>query len=158
VAGRRAQRIDHIGSTAVPGLDAKDVLDVQVVVGDLAAAEKLGDDLIDAGLVRLSGHWWDNDRNGTTLDKAYATNADPGRAIDCHIRPADSPAWREAVLLRDWLRAHPAGVQEYAQLKHRLAAQIRDSVEAYADAKTPFVSSALDQAERWARRTGWQIT
>lgn len=158
VAGPRAHRIDHIGSTAVPALDARDVLDVQVVVDDLAEAERLADDLVAAGLIRRDGRWWDNARDGTVWDKAMASNADPTRAIDCHLRPADSPTWREAVLLRDWLCAHPAGVREYAQLKHRLAAQPWGSVESYATAKTPFVSSALDRAGRWARRTGWRVS
>ncbi len=157
VAGRRAQRIDHIGSTSVPGLDAKDVLDVQVVVADLAVAKRLAADLSAVGLVRLAGRWWDNARDGTTWDKAYVTNADPTRAVNCHIRPADSPFWRETLLLRDWLRAHPAGVREYAELKHRLVAQQWDSIDAYATAKTPFVSSALDRAQLWAVRTGWQV-
>ncbi len=137
VAGRHARRIDHIGSTAVPGLDATDVLDVQVVVTDLTVAKRLADDFAAAGLVSLSGRWWDTISGGTTWEKAYATNADPGRAVNCHIRPADSPAWRDAVLLRDWLRAHPAGVREYAALKHRLA---------------------LNRAQRWAARTGWLVS
>jgi GrpB-like predicted nucleotidyltransferase (UPF0157 family) len=51
------------------------------------------------------------------------------------------------MLLRDWLRADPAGVEEYAQLKH----------QDYAGAKTPFVSNALDRAEQWALRTGWRV-
>ncbi|MBV9162687.1 MAG: dephospho-CoA kinase [Pseudonocardiales bacterium] len=157
VATGRALRIDHIGSTSVPGLDAKDVLDVQVVVADLKVAKRLAADLSAVGLVRLAGRWWDNARDGTTRDKAYATNADPARDVNCHIRPADSPAWREAVLLRDWLRTHPAGVREYAELKHRLAAQQWDSIEAYATAKTPFVFSTLDRAEQWALRTGWLL-
>lgn len=158
VAGRRAHRLDHIGSTAVPGLDAKDVLDIQVVVADLAAAKLLADDLIDAGLIRRDGRWCDLARDGTTRDKAMATNADPGRAVNCHIRPADSPAWRDAVLLRDWLRAHPDDVREYAELKHRLAARQWDSIDAYATAKSPFVASALDRAQRWAARTGWLVS
>jgi dephospho-CoA kinase len=157
VAAGRALRIDHIGSTAVPGLDAKDVLNVQVVVADLEVAERLAADLSAVGLVRLAGRWWDNARDGTTQDKAYATNADPARDVNCHIRPVDSPFWRETLLLRDWLRAHPAGVREYAELKHRLAAQQWDSIDAYAKAKTPFISSALDRAERWAARTGWLV-
>ncbi|MGH3780417.1 MAG: dephospho-CoA kinase [Pseudonocardiaceae bacterium] len=157
VAGRRARRPDHIGSTAVPGLDAKDVLDVQVVVADLAAAELLADDLIGAGLIRRDGRWCDHARDGTTRDKAMATNADPGRAVNCHIRPADSPAWRDAVLLRDWLRAHPDDVREYTELKHRLAARQWDSIDAYACAKSPFVTSALDRARQWAERTGWLV-
>jgi dephospho-CoA kinase len=156
-AGGRAYRIDHIGSTAIPGLDAKDVLDVQVVVADLVTAEQLADDLIGAGLIRRHGHWWDTARDGTTWDKAMATNADPARAVDCHIRPVDSPTWREIVLLRDWLRAHPAGVLQYAELKHRLAAQQPDSIDAEATAKTPFLFSALDRAEQWALRTGWLV-
>ncbi len=158
VAGRRAHRIDHIGSTAVPGLDAKDVLDVQVVVADLEAAKRLADDLSAVGLVRPAGRWCDNARDGTTRDKAMAANADPARAVNCHIRTADSPTWRETLLLRDWLRAHPAGVREYAELKHRLVAQQWDSIDAYATAKTPFVSSALDRAQLWATRTGWLVT
>ncbi len=157
VAGGRTHRIDHIGSTAVPGLDAKDVLDVQVVVGDLAVAKQIADELIGAGLVRRDGRWWDNACDGTIWNKAMATNADPTRAINCHVRPADTPTWREAVLFRDWLRAHPAGIVEYAQLKHRLAARQWDRMDDYAAAKTPFICSALDRAERWAQQTGWRV-
>jgi len=156
LTGRRVHRVDHIGSTSVPGLDAKDVLDLQVVVADLNGAKRLADDLIRVGLVSLDGRWWDNGLDGSTWDKAIAVNADPARAVNCHIRPADSPCWRETLLLRDWLRAHPAGVREYAELKHRLATVTSD-IEAYADAKTPFVRSALDRGEHWAAQTGWRV-
>ena len=157
VAGAGAHRIDHIGSTAVPGLDAKDVLDLQVVVGDLDIAARIADELSAAGLVSCPGRWWDSTRDGAAWDKAMATNADPARAVNCHIRPAGSPAWREALLLRDWLRAHPSGAGDYAQLKHQLAARRWDSIDAYAEAKTPFVRNALDRAEQWAQRTGWRV-
>ncbi|MBV8540554.1 MAG: dephospho-CoA kinase [Pseudonocardiales bacterium] len=157
VAAGRALRVDHIGSTSVPGLDAKDVLDVQVVVADIEVARRLSAELSAVGLVKPAGRWWDNARDGTTWDKAYGTNADPARDVNCHIRPAGSPTWREAVLLRDWLRAHPDGAREYAELKHRLAARQWDSIDAYASAKTPFVYSALDRAQRWAARTGWLV-
>lgn len=156
-AGARAYRIDHIGSTAVLGLAAKDVLDVQVVTRDLATANHIADEVIAIGLVRQHGPWCDNTGDGAVWDKAMATNADPSRAVNCHIRTTDSPAWREALLLRDWLRAHPSGVADYAGLKHRLAAQQWDSIDAYADAKTPFVRDALNQAQRWAQRTGWRV-
>ncbi|MPZ64044.1 MAG: dephospho-CoA kinase [Pseudonocardiaceae bacterium] len=157
VAGQRAHRVDHIGSTAVAGLDAKDVLDLQVVVDDLAVAGELADDLIEAGLVRRDGRWWDNAADGSHPDKAMACNADPARPVNCHIRPADSPAWRASLLLRDWLRTHPESVREYAAVKHELAARSWDSIDAYADAKTPFIRSALDRAQRWAAETGWHV-
>lgn len=155
VAGGRAVRVDHIGSTSVPGLDAKDVLDLQVVVADLATARRLAGELAAVGLVGLDGDWWDNTRDGATADKAMAANADPGRAVNCHLRPVTSPAWRDALLLRDWLRAHPQGVREYAAVKHRLAGRTWKDIDAYADAKTPFVHSALERAQRWAAETGW---
>lgn len=154
IAGQRAQRVDHIGSTAVAGLDAKDVLDLQVVVDDLAVAGELADDLIQAGLVRREGRWWDDAADGSHVDKALACNADPARPVNCHIRPAASPAWRESLLLRDWLRAHPEGVREYAAVKHELAERRWDSIDAYAEAKTPFIRSTLDRARRWAAETG----
>ena len=156
-AGGRALRIDHIGSTSVPGLDAKDVLDLQVVTADLDAAQRLAEGLIEVGLVKLDGRWCDDAGDGSTPEKAFVANADPGRAVNCHVRPQGSPCWRDCLLLRDWLRAHPDGVREYAVLKHRLTAQQWDSVEIYAAAKTPFLHSALDRAQRWAARTGRQV-
>lgn len=157
VAEERALRVDHIGSTSVPGLEAKDVLDLQVVTVDLEVAKRLADSLIEVGLVRLDGRWWDHARDGSTRDKTLVTNSDPGRAINCHIRPVDSPTWREALLLRDWLRAHPDGVAEYARLKHRLVTQQCDGIDAYAEAKTPFVHDALDRGRWWAAQTGWRV-
>jgi dephospho-CoA kinase len=143
VAGSRALRVDHIGSTSVPGLIAKDVLDLQVVVADLDAAVRLAEDLLDAGLVRQEGEWWDSAEDGGRLLKAMAMNADPGRAVNCHVRPEASPAWREVLAFRDRLRAEPAVAAEYAQLKRRLAAQPHDSIDVYAQAKTPFLRSVL---------------
>ncbi|MGH3829839.1 MAG: dephospho-CoA kinase [Pseudonocardiaceae bacterium] len=157
VAAERALRIDHIGSTAVPGLDAKDVLDVQVVVADLEVGKRLAVELSAVGLVTMAGRWRDNARDGSTWDKAYVTNADPARDVNCHIRPVDSPTWRDAVLLRDWLHAHPDDARDYAEFKHRLAKRQWDSIDAYASAKTPFIRIALDRAERWAQRTGWLV-
>lgn len=154
VAAGQALRVDHIGSTSVPGLDAKDVLDLQVVTADLDAANRLGEVLAEVGLVRLGGRWSDHARDGSVLEKVFAANTDPGRPVNCHVRPQDSPSWREAILLRDWLRAHPEGVREYAAVKHRLAAQRWDDIDAYATAKTPFLHGALDRAQRWAERTG----
>jgi dephospho-CoA kinase len=149
-------RVDHIGSTAVPVLAAKDVLDVQVMVDDLVAGERLAADLpAAAGLIRREGRWWDVDVPGGQIDKVLLGAADPARAVNCHVRQRGSPAWREALLLRDWLRAHPEGAREYAELKRRLAASHPGDVETYAEAKTPFIRSVLARAAEWADQTGW---
>jgi dephospho-CoA kinase len=153
-AGRRALRIDHVGSTSVPGLVARDVIDLQVVVADLDAAGAVADDLREAGLVRPAGEWWDSAEDGGRLPKAMAQNADPGRAVNCHVPAATSPTWREVLLLRDWLRAHPDVAADYADLKRGLAGAPHESVDAYAEAKTPWIRHALERAEAWARAAG----
>ncbi|WP_116948532.1 dephospho-CoA kinase [Jiangella endophytica] len=156
VAGDRLIRSDHHGSTSVPGLPAKDVIDVQLVVADLPAAETVAGELAEAGLVRLPDRWWDVGRDGVEHDKAIVVNADPGRPVNCHIRPVTSPTWRDALLLRDWLRAHPDAVAEYATLKRELASQPHETIDEYATRKTPWINSALARADAWAERTAWQ--
>ncbi|HEU0042324.1 MAG TPA: dephospho-CoA kinase [Jiangellaceae bacterium] len=153
--GERIDRIDHIGSTSVPGLAAKDVIDLQIVVTDLDIATAVADGMCDAGLVRCSGCWWDNLRDGSEADKQVAANADPGRAVNVHVRTLDSPAWRDALLLRDWLSVHAEEADAYASVKRELAGQPHDNIDDYADAKTPWISVALRRADEWAAGTAW---
>ncbi|PSL04063.1 dephospho-CoA kinase [Haloactinopolyspora alba] len=156
VAGESALRVDHIGSTAVPGLAAKNVVDLQIVVADLATAVEVAGALPAAGLVRMPDRWWDVGRDGRAWDKELACNADPARAVNCHIRPESSPAWRDALLLRDRLRAAPDDGAEYAALKRRLAARGYGSVDEYAAAKTSWINAMLERADAWAKRVGWR--
>lgn len=156
-AGRRILRADHIGSTSVPGLAAKDVIDLQVVCEDLPTAEEVASSLTGAGLVRMPGRWWDTGRDGVAYDKAMACNADPGRAANVHVRPAGSPAWRDALLLRDWLRATPAAAAEYEALKRELVTLPHETIDDYAERKTPWMKDALARAEAWAARLSWSV-
>lgn len=151
--GDRALRVDHIGSTAVPGLAAKDVLDVQIVVADLAEAHRIAGTLTPAGLVDCADGqpWYDNGSDGTTWHKAMAQNADPARPVNCHIRPHASPAWRDVLALRDYLRAHPAARDEYGRLKREWASMPHDSIDEYADRKGPWIRTTLEHAASWAR-------
>jgi len=147
VAGERALSVEHTGSTAVPGLLAKDVLDLQVVTADLATAAAVADDLLAAGLVRQDGRWCDRLPGGTsTVEKAFAAGADPGRAVNCHVRPADSPTWRHVLLFRDRLRTDAGDRAAYAALKQRLAAAPHADVDAYAAGKSAFVDAVLERA------------
>lgn len=143
------RRIEHIGSTSVPGLSAKDVLDLQVVVADLDAAAEVAARVGRLGLVRRTGRWSDTLPDGSEADKVLVVNADPGRAVNLHVRQESSPAWRDTVALRDWLRAHPDQAADYARLKGELAARY-DDVNDYADAKTDWINAALAAARRWA--------
>ncbi|WP_091675634.1 dephospho-CoA kinase [Amycolatopsis marina] len=160
-AGDRAARADHIGSTAVPGLPAKDVLDLQLTVPTLDVADELADALSDAGFPRAEGHWFDDPQDGTAgsavWDKRFHFGADPVRPVNLHVRAEEGPAWRLALLFRDWLRANPPELAAYAEVKRRLAgAHAGDgTTQPYAEEKQDWVNDAFTRAEEWAERTGW---
>ncbi|WP_199434541.1 dephospho-CoA kinase [Qaidamihabitans albus] len=157
--GDKALRADHIGSTAVPGLHAKDVLDLQLTVSTLDDADVLADALSDAGFPRAEGEWADDPQDGSAEPwaKRFHFGADPGRPVNLHVRAADGPAWRLALLFRDWLRANPGEVAAYTEVKYRLARahQGDGTVLGYADEKQEWVNAGFRRAEEWADRTGW---
>jgi dephospho-CoA kinase len=150
-------RIDHIGSTAVPGLAAKDVLDVQLTVSDLAEADALAERLAAAGFPRLPGDWWDDARaqDGGRWAKRLHGSADPGRPAYLHVRPAGSPGWRYALLMRDHLRADDKRRAAYLELKRNLAVG-GPSLADYTAGKEPWFDEEYHLAEEWAARTGWR--
>jgi dephospho-CoA kinase len=158
-AGARALRVDHIGSTAVPGLAAKDVIDLQLTVASLAEAEALAEPLGEAGFPVLPG--FDADTPQPQLDpdpahwrKRVHVSADPGRWANLHLRVAGSPGWRYALLFPAWLRADASARAEYEQVKRRLAGEHR-AIPDYADAKTPWFTTAAGRALAWAAESGW---
>ena len=161
--GERAVRVEHIGSTSVPGLPAKDVLDIQLGVRSLADEGDERDALRAAGFTRYPGIDADtpkpSDPDPAHWRKRLYVSADPGRPVNLHVRAVDSPGYRYALLFRDWLRADPAARWEYLAVKRRLEQEHRDDPDTagYADAKEPWFDAALPLAERWATTTGWRL-
>ncbi|NMO56688.1 dephospho-CoA kinase [Actinoplanes sp. TBRC 11911] len=148
----------HIGSTAVPGLPAKDIIDLMLGVRTLTAADALADLLVSAGFPRRPGEWADNARGipGETWPKRMHGNADPARPVNLHVRVIGSPGWRFALLMRDHLRAAPDAREGYAAAKAALVARLGDDRFAYADAKEPWFDEEARAADDWAEQTGWQ--
>lgn len=154
--------VDHVGSTAVPGLSAKDVIDLQVSVQDLEAAEKLAPFLAAAGFPAVRGAESDTPKPGdpdpSAWQKRFHANADPCRAVNVHVRAAGSAGWRYALMFRDWLRNDPSALRDYQAHKADLAARFADSTttRAYAEAKEPwFTDIAWPRMSAWAEATGW---
>ena len=149
---------DHVGSTAVPGLVAKDVLDLQIGVWRLDDAddEALRARLDAAGFPRAAGVFADFDRGSEgTWPKRMHGNADPARVAHIHIREVSSPGWRWALMFRDWMRADADARAEYAAEKARIAASGATATE-YAEAKEPWFDAVHERAEAWARESGWE--
>jgi dephospho-CoA kinase len=152
-------RIDHVGSTSVPGLAAKDVIDVQVTVDSLAQADGLRPAIEAAGFPAAPDIRGDApkpfDPDPAHWAKRYHGAADPGRPAHLHLRVAGSAGWRYALLFRDWLRAEPGEAAAYETEKRRLAAAHPLRAD-YAAAKEPWFGAVLPRAEQWARNAGWK--
>ncbi|YCK80059.1 dephospho-CoA kinase [Arthrobacter sp. D3-18] len=154
--------VDHIGSTSVPGLVAKDVIDLQLAVADLGMADRIAPLLAAAGFPAVPRANQDTPKpshpDPAQWQKRFHANADPGRPVNLHVRVAGSPGWRYALLFRDWLRAEPSAVALYQAHKQELAvAHAADhGTGDYADAKEPwFTEVAWPLMNAWAERTGW---
>jgi len=156
--GELALRIDHIGSTSVPGLAAKDIIDVQVAVAALDA-HRLVPAFTQAGFQHHTDNPGDHrppDARGPDQDWAKLFFSQrTGRAANIHVRVVGRPNERYALLFRDYLRAHPQASAAYAELKRRLAALgIARSV--YAEVKDPACDIIIVAANAWASAVSWK--
>lgn len=161
--GEQIAGIDHIGSTSVPGLAAKDVIDLQVRVRalELASTSEFRAALRAAGFVegRHSAdtvHDWAPDPR--SWQKYYFTGADPGLVHHVHVRQDGGPGAQVALLFRDWLRANPEECRSYEAEKHRLAQLYPGGTEQsrgdYSEGKEPWIAAALVRARHWQRTRG----
>jgi GrpB-like predicted nucleotidyltransferase (UPF0157 family) len=146
--GGVALRIDHIGSTAVPELDAKPIIDVQISVASLEPVDPFREPMEALGFV------WQAENPDRT--KRYFREPPGDRRTHIHVRRAGSFSEQYALLFRDYLRADATWAARYAEVKHGLAHLLRTDREAYVNAKGPFVWETIQRADGWAQRTGWE--
>ncbi|MGA9492747.1 MAG: dephospho-CoA kinase [Mycobacterium sp.] len=159
--GHRAVRIDHIGSTAVPGMDAKDVIDVQVTVASLDVADELAEALTSAGYVRMAitaDVSKPNSDDESLWHKRLHCSADPGRPTNVHLRVDGRPNQQFALLFVDWLVAKPVVQEEYLAVKRRAEQAAAGSSDAYVAAKEPWFAEAYRRAWDWADASGWRAS
>ena len=151
----------HIGSTSIPQMAAKNVLDLQLSVWDLPeATAAFGTPLAELGYIR-SPYEHDHVPAGDGGDpdvwtkRLWVRRNHPGGDVNLHVRVVGSPNERLALLFRDYLRAHPLAVAAYSQFKLALAAQVSD-LDTYTDIKDPVVDLVVAAADEWAAETRWQ--
>jgi len=160
VLGSDAARIDHIGSSSVPDLDAKDVVDIQVSVEDEAALDRVAAVLEGDGWQAPGGVWRDHVPPGMVADdrewaKRFLSEPVGTRRVNLHVRVTGRANQRYPLLFRDYLRSHPESARAYATLKRDLASVIPDDLERYTDVKDAACDIIYLAAEEWAVATGW---
>jgi GrpB-like predicted nucleotidyltransferase (UPF0157 family) len=130
--------IEHVGSTAVPGLDAKPVIDVMAGVFSLEASRDA------VNVLERNGYSYAEYR--TDVMHWLCKPSLAFRTHHLHLVPYNSQLWKERLAFRDCLRSHPDLAREYAELKYRLAEQYRFDREAYTEAKSEFIQRLLGKA------------
>ena len=146
--GTVALRIDHIGSTSIPGLAAKPVIDVQVSVA--------GFEPLDAYCAPLKSLGFVFRADNPDLTKRYFRESPGTRRTHIHVRRAGSWSEQFALLFRDYLRVHDDDARRYAEVKRRLAAQFGEDRHGYTDAKGPIIWEIMERAACWSQESGWE--
>ncbi|MEV0647187.1 dephospho-CoA kinase [Phytomonospora sp. NPDC050363] len=157
--GDVALAVEHTGSTSVPGLAAKDVIDIQIAVADLTAVDALRPAMAAAGFVVVPHITGDTPKpfapDPVDWAKRLFGGTDPADITHVHVRVEGSPGWRYALMFRDWLRADDEARAGYQAIKKGLAATGATATE-YAEAKEPWFTEIWPRLEDWARRTNWE--
>jgi GrpB-like predicted nucleotidyltransferase (UPF0157 family) len=143
-----ALRIDHVGSTSIPGLDAKPILDIQISIGNLGDTAKYVTPIEEAGFVFRS--------ENADLTKRYFRERPGHVRMHLHVRQAGSFAEQMTLLFRDYLRQHPEDCVRYAEEKHRLMQLYKHERSKYVEGKGPVVWEILQRAHLWSQATGWK--
>jgi dephospho-CoA kinase len=163
--GEDALRVDHVGSTAVPGLAAKDVIDIQALVIRLDEPQALIDRMTQAGFRHAADNTGDPPHEDTPAilgeddwKKLYFREPKNERRVHLHVRRNGGASARNTFLLRDYLRDDGAARRDYGAFKLALADKTKKDREAYQTIKRPFIATALRAAEGWAELNRWQAS
>lgn len=142
IFGERLLDVYHIGSTSVPGLSAKPIIDVLPVVDSLTDIEKF-DTAMEAAGYEVKGEF------GMPGRRYYRKGGD-ARTHHIHLYAIGNPEITRHVVFRDYLRNHPNEVYSYSTIKEQLAVQYQEDVSAYIAGKDAFVKAMEKRAIAWS--------
>ena len=133
-------RISHIGSTAIQGIWAKNIIDVMVEISQIAEMKDVAQILEQNGFIIMS-----SEANRISLNKGYTENGFADKVYHIHLRYAGD---NDELYFRDYLNEHPDVAKEYETLKLRLWKQFEHNRDAYTDAKTDYISKWTAEARK----------
>ncbi len=137
-------QIHHIGSTSVPGLKAKPIIDIMPIVKDIRAVDGITDKMVELGYEAMGEYGIPGRR--------YFRKGGDNRTHHVHVFQVDSGDVQRHLAFRDFLRVHPEEARRYGELKASLAELHPDDIEAYMDGKHNYVQQVEVQALQWAKR------
>lgn len=142
VLGDVILRIEHIGSTAIPGIGAKPIIDIMVAVNSLSDAEECIQPL------QRIGYEYQPEHEASMPERRFFRRGNPPKERHYHLHMVEQTGdfWKRHLLFRNYLRVHPKAAQDYYELKKRLAYEYGSDREGYTGAKTPFIESIVKRA------------
>ncbi|MCA6109500.1 GrpB family protein [Bradyrhizobium cenepequi] len=150
--GSFALAIEHIGSTAVPGLPSKPIIDLLVGVRSLEEAKERC-----VGPIEELGYIYIPEYASWLPSELFFRKGPPGPwTHHVHLMEPSHPRWEALLVFRDYLRAHPEAARAYADIKRALAASSKDNIEAYRTGKNVFVEETTAKARAWRANAGDQ--
>ncbi len=161
VLGDTALRIDHIGSTSVPGLGAKDIVDIQVTVKSLDSMESFEKRMLGAAFQQRGNFHYDcfcgiDESEASELKKKYFREVEGEQRCHIHVRQEGLLNQKYALLFRDFLRTNLVVKKSYEILKRRLSKIFPESIDGYLYIKDPLMDIIFSGAECWALNTEWK--
>ncbi|HUS77239.1 MAG TPA: GrpB family protein [Patescibacteria group bacterium] len=142
VIGDHVLAVEHMGSTSVPGLGAKPIIDIMAGVRDRETAD------LCQGLLFIEGYDDVTPEPGQT-EWFYCLGTDGGDLyFHLHLVIFESSHWKRQLMFRDYMRGHPERAREYYEMKVRLAADYGSDRQGYTEAKTRFILKTLELAEK----------
>jgi GrpB-like predicted nucleotidyltransferase (UPF0157 family) len=148
--GPFALAIEHVGSTAVPGLPSKPIIDLLVGVPGPGTAMARCIEPVEA-----LGYRYVPEYASWLPGELFFRKGPPGPwTHHMHVMEPSHPRWQTLVVFRDYLRAHPEAAHAYADIKRVLAASSKDDIKAYRNGKSRFVEATTARAFAWRADTG----
>lgn len=157
---QKIESIEHIGSTAIPGISAKDIIDVQVGIHTFDEIDSLTQDMQNVGFENFPhitmdhapGHEFDDVIPG--WEKRFFKTPTGIRSAHIHVRLLGAKNYEYALLFRDFLRSNREAARAYEQVKRRLAEHLETNIKAYTIIKDPVCDLIMLLARKWAQENG----
>lgn len=157
VLGSEALRIDHIGSTSIEQMPAKDIIDVQITISSIDNAEQFNKLMLSAGYRQRGEIRFDSvvGVDEHELRKLYYREKEGNRRVHMHVREQGSLNQKYPLLFRDYLRENESTRSCYALLKYRMAEIFPEQIDGYLYIKDPVMDIIFEGAKSWARQVDW---
>jgi GrpB-like predicted nucleotidyltransferase (UPF0157 family) len=142
VFGELLLSLHHIGSTSIPGMRSKPIIDIMPVVDDIEAVDPLTPAMSELGYEGLG-------ENGISGRRYFRKGGDEARSHHVHVYEPGNPEVARHLDFRDYVRAHAEAADTYARLKERLAQEFTTDITAYSEGKSAFIEEMIAKAQAW---------